>query len=66
METEYRNTDITNILTFFRGGKERETTGIWMWSKVYILQKGGKKVAVALMDTQVANSGAMNYMLHSS
>jgi hypothetical protein len=41
------------VQLLFRGGSERETTGIWMWSTVYILQQGGRKVAVVLMDTQV-------------
>lgn len=37
----------------WRGGIERETTGILMWSKVYTLQTPtGREVAVALVDTQ--------------
>ena len=40
--------------SLLRGGIERETTGILMWSKVYTLQTPtGKEVAVALVDTQV-------------
>jgi atlastin len=41
-----------------RGGIERETTGILMWSKVFTLQTpSGKEVAVALVDTQVLSEG---------
>jgi len=39
----------------WRGGAERNTTGIWMWSNPYILpsKKGSKeKIAVLLVDTQ--------------
>merc|ERR1719378_507521 len=37
----------------WRGGMERDTTGILMWSKVFIVKiPGGKEVAVALVDTQ--------------
>ena len=36
-----------------RGGMERDTTGILMWSKVFLIKTpGGKEVAVALVDTQ--------------
>jgi hypothetical protein len=41
------------VLLVCRGGSERETTGIWMWSKVYVLPRGNREVAVVLMDTQV-------------
>jgi hypothetical protein len=42
------------ILTKFRGGAERQTTGILMWSKLYTLyDKNNQEVVVALMDTQV-------------
>uniref|UniRef100_H3AVS2 Atlastin-1 n=1 Tax=Latimeria chalumnae TaxID=7897 RepID=H3AVS2_LATCH len=37
----------------WRGGSERETTGIQIWSEVFLVDKpDGKKVAVLLMDTQ--------------
>ena len=37
------------------GGSERVTTGIWMWSKAFIVTlPSNEKVAVALMDTQGA------------
>eukprot|EP00794_Sanderia_malayensis_P019955 gene19955-21909_t len=39
----------------WRGGAERETTGVLLWSKPYICQTpSGEKVAVLLMDTQGA------------
>ncbi|XP_053567931.1 atlastin-2 isoform X1 [Bombina bombina] len=39
----------------WRGGCERETTGIQIWSEVFIIEKpDGSKVAVILMDTQGA------------
>jgi hypothetical protein len=38
-----------------RGGAARETTGILMWSKVYIVRnKNNQEIGVALMDTQVS------------
>lgn len=37
----------------WRGGMERDTTGILMWSKVFLIKTDtGKEVAVALVDTQ--------------
>ncbi|XP_038634305.1 atlastin-1 isoform X1 [Scyliorhinus canicula] len=37
----------------WRGGSERETTGIQIWSEVFLVDKpNGEKVAVLLMDTQ--------------
>lgn len=38
----------------WRGGKDRQTTGIWMWSEPIIRQtlKSGETMAVLLMDTQ--------------
>ncbi|XP_054033271.1 atlastin-2 isoform X2 [Dryobates pubescens] len=47
----------TEPLTGFtwRGGCERETTGIQIWSEVFVIDKpNGTKVAVLLMDTQGA------------
>ena len=39
----------------WRGGSERDTTGILMWSKVFEAKtKSGKEVAIILMDTQGA------------
>lgn len=37
----------------WRGGKERNTTGMWMWSDPYFLPgPSGDEVAVLLVDTQ--------------
>jgi atlastin len=39
----------------WRGGAERNTTGIWMWSKPYLLPRNAgstEKLAVLLVDTQ--------------
>jgi len=50
-------TDDKSPLTGFhwRGGSERDTTGILMWSEVFEAQtKKGKDVAILLMDTQGA------------
>ncbi|KAJ6654043.1 hypothetical protein lerEdw1_007552 [Lerista edwardsae] len=47
--------DYNEPLTGFswRGGSERETTGIQIWSEVFLVDKpDGNKVAVLLMDTQ--------------
>ncbi|KAM4693367.1 atlastin-2 isoform 2-T2 [Discoglossus pictus] len=39
----------------WRGGCERETTGIQVWSEVFVVEKpDGSKIAVLLMDTQGA------------
>lgn len=37
----------------WRGGKDRETIGIWMWSDIFTHNfRNGEKVAIILMDTQ--------------
>ncbi|KAL9183669.1 hypothetical protein ACHAXT_004525 [Thalassiosira profunda] len=37
----------------WRGGKERNTTGMWMWSDPYFLPRpNGEEVAILLVDTQ--------------
>ena len=42
-----------SLYTICRGGMERDTTGILMWSKVFLIKTdSGKEVAVALVDTQ--------------
>ena len=39
----------------WRGGSERDTTGILIWSEVFTAHtRKGKKVAIVLMDTQGA------------
>ena len=40
------------LSTFTRCGTERETTGIYLWSKLFVVKKGGREIAIALMDTQ--------------
>lgn len=37
----------------WRGGSERDTTGIWMWSELFLHDfENGEKVAIAILDTQ--------------
>lgn len=37
----------------WRGGVERMTTGIWVWSEPFVRRtEGGKEVAVLVVDTQ--------------
>jgi atlastin len=36
----------------FRGGSERETVGIYIWSEPFILKKNDQEVGLILMDTQ--------------
>jgi atlastin len=38
----------------WKGGQERQTTGIWMWSTPFIKEcaQTGQKIAILLMDTQ--------------
>lgn len=37
----------------WRGGQERQTTGIWMWSEPFLrTDSSGQQIAVLLMDTQ--------------
>eukprot|EP01035_Chromulina_nebulosa_P035352 gene35352-47505_t len=36
----------------WRGGKERQTTGVWIWSEPFIRDSNGEKIALLLMDTQ--------------
>ena len=44
---------MSSLETVTRGGMERDTTGILMWSKVFLVKTdSGKEVAVALVDTQ--------------
>jgi atlastin len=48
---DWVNSDLESTFTF-RGGSKRETTGIFMWSEPFIIQKNGHEVALLLMDTQ--------------
>jgi len=36
----------------WRGGSERNTTGIWMWSEPHFVKRGGETLAVLLVDSQ--------------
>lgn len=36
----------------WRGGAERNTTGIWMWKKPHFIKEDGEQIAVLLVDTQ--------------
>lgn len=39
----------------WRGGQQRQTTGIWMWSEPFFRETSaskGDKIAILLMDTQ--------------
>ena len=51
----------------WRGGKERTTTGIWMWSRPFLRPRaasaGGGVVAVLLVDTQGMFDMRSNQML---
>lgn len=55
-DPDWMGDDATPLSGFsWRGGSERETTGILMWSKVYTVPvAGGEQVAVLFMDTQGA------------
>ena len=50
----YNQTDTLGNSGFnWRGGHERNTTGIWMWSEPFFLQRpSGEQMAVVLVDTQ--------------
>lgn len=48
-----RDTDVPLKGFSWRGGRNRDTTGILMWSEPFVLKNSdGKEVAVLLMDTQ--------------
>ena len=50
----------TEELTGFHwcGGSQRDTTGILIWSKVFMVtSSSGKEIGVVLMDTQVLKEG---------
>lgn len=43
---------IENDAFHWRGGSERNTTGIWMWSHPYFVKKGDENLAVLIVDSQ--------------
>lgn len=52
--TSAESEEATSLRSFeWRGGVERMTTGIWVWSEPFVRRtEGGKEVAVLLVDTQ--------------
>jgi atlastin len=45
----------TKLSFEWRGGEQRQTTGIWMWSEPFLrptTTSSGEKLAILLMDTQ--------------
>jgi len=44
----------------WRGGREKCTEGIWLWSRPFMIPKDGRRIAVMLMDTQGAWDGMMS------
>lgn len=44
----------------WRGGREKCTEGIWIWSRPFMIPKDGRRIAVMLMDTQGAWDGMMS------
>ena len=43
---------IENNAFHWRGGSERNTTGIWMWSHPHFVKKGDDNLAVLIVDSQ--------------
>jgi len=43
---------IENDAFHWRGGSERNTTGIWMWSNPHFVKKGDENMAVLIVDSQ--------------
>ncbi len=43
---------IQNDAFHWRGGAERNTTGIWMWSQPHFVKKGQENMAVLIVDSQ--------------
>ncbi len=43
---------IENDAFHWRGGAERNTTGIWMWSQPHFVKKGDENMAVLIVDSQ--------------
>ena len=45
--------DDDNLSGFkWRGGSKRDTTGIWVWPKIYKIKKDSESFGLLLMDTQ--------------
>eukprot|EP00536_Pseudo-nitzschia_multiseries_P003452 jgi/Psemu1/236703/estExt_Genewise1.C_530078 len=43
---------IENDAFHWRGGSERNTTGIWMWSHPHFVKKGDESIAILIVDSQ--------------
>jgi len=43
---------IQNDAFHWRGGSDRDTTGIWMWSEPHFVKKGNEEMAILLVDSQ--------------
>jgi len=43
---------IENDAFHWRGGSERNTTGIWMWSQPHFVKKGDENIAILIVDSQ--------------
>eukprot|EP00535_Pseudo-nitzschia_heimii_P009152 CAMPEP_0197173506 /NCGR_PEP_ID=MMETSP1423-20130617/410_1 /TAXON_ID=476441 /ORGANISM="Pseudo-nitzschia heimii, Strain UNC1101" /LENGTH=592 /DNA_ID=CAMNT_0042622331 /DNA_START=90 /DNA_END=1868 /DNA_ORIENTATION=+ len=43
---------IQNDAFHWKGGSDRDTTGIWMWSLPHFVKKGGENMAVLIVDSQ--------------
>mmetsp|Transcript_2805 Transcript_2805/g.7530 ORF Transcript_2805/g.7530 Transcript_2805/m.7530 type:complete len:617 (-) Transcript_2805:148-1998(-) len=43
---------IENDAFHWRGGSERNTTGIWMWSHPHFVKKGDENLAILIVDSQ--------------
>lgn len=61
------NGDGTNASGFgWKAGKERNTTGIWMWGKYFMRKVNNENVAVFLIDTQGMFDSETSQMLTAS
>ena len=50
----------------YRGGEERNTEGIWLWSEPFLIPSQGKEVCLLLMDTQGMFDSQTTQMLTTS
>ncbi len=46
------NSEFTKSSFGWKGGKDRQTTGIWMWSEPYYYESSYGELAILLVDTQ--------------